>query len=197
MGRWLQEPVRVWHLLVAAGVAFIGYIYVGRTGNDMVAVLNLERALRVGLEDALMIRPRTKEFLLAYPALFIGLGLWVGGRRAAAWPWLLQGSVAGISVINTFAHAHSPLAVSALRSAYGLAGGAVVAAVAVLLGFIAMGLPPVRRRRASQGSGEAPGAGTPPGPGTASGAGRAPGAGAAPRAGATSGTGRTAGAGPG
>ncbi|MFS8666107.1 MAG: hypothetical protein LOD84_10620, partial [Limnochordales bacterium] len=85
----------------------------------------------------------------------------------------------------------------ALRSAYGLAGGAVVAAVAVLLGFIAMGLPPVRRRRASQGSGEAPGAGTPPGPGTASGAGRAPGAGAAPRAGATSGTGRTAGAGPG
>ncbi|HEY8417426.1 MAG TPA: DUF5693 family protein, partial [Limnochordales bacterium] len=143
--RWLFAPVRVWHVLAAAAVLLLGYIYVGRTGNDLVPVLQLEQWLRVGLEDALTVRPRTKEFLLGYPAALLGFGLWAAGRRALAWPLLVVGTVASISMINTFAHAHAPLAVSAVRSVYGLAAGTLVAGVVAVAFTVVRRLPPVQR----------------------------------------------------
>lgn len=154
---WLNAPVRVWHLLAAGAVLLAGYIYVGRTGNDMVAILDVERALRVTLENALAVRPRTKEFLLGYPALLIGLGLWAARRRALAWPFVAAGTVASISVINTFAHAHAPLAVSAVRSAYGFVAGVVVAAVAGGMVWLVRRLPPRSAGRAGTIPGAGPG----------------------------------------
>ena len=166
--RWLFSPVRVWHVLVAAAVLFFGYIYVGRTGNDMVPVLQLEQWMRVGLEDILTVRPRTKEFLLGYPAVLLGLGLWAAGRRAPAWPLLALGTVASISMINTFAHAHAPLAVSAVRSAYGFVAGALVAGVVAAAFWAVRRLPPVRRllRDLAQAASAASSAGGLAGPGT-------------------------------
>lgn len=197
---WLTAPVRVWHVLVGGLALLLAYVYVGRTGNDMVGVLELERALRVGLEDALVVRPRTKEFLLGYPAVLLGFAFWTAGRRAIAWPLLVTGTIASVSAINTFAHAHSPLAVSAVRSAYGLAGGSLVALV-VWLGLLAVRqVPAVRRLMATGGGiGGGPagwaGDGRPTGPGTGHGPATGHGRGAGPGLG--SGAGRGPGAGPG
>lgn len=143
--QWLNAPLRMWHVLAGAAVLALGYVYVGRTGNDLVGVLDVERAMRMVLEDALEIRPRTKEFLLGYPALLLAFGFWTAGPRLLAWPLLVAGTIASISVINTFAHAHSPLAVSAVRTAYGFAAGLAVAVLALAAVVLLRRLPPVRR----------------------------------------------------
>ncbi|MBO8142321.1 MAG: hypothetical protein H0Z37_09135 [Firmicutes bacterium] len=136
--QWLSAPVRVWHVLAGAFAAFLAYVYVGRTGNDMLPVLEVEQIFRMGLEEALSVRPRTKEFLLGYPALMAGLVLLAAGRPRMAWPCLVAGGIASISVLNTFAHAHSPLALSLLRSAYGLLSGIAVAGACGLAALIAV-----------------------------------------------------------
>ena len=107
-------------------VALAAVAYVLRTGNHSGLVTDWERLARGWLEDVFGVRPRTKEFLIGYPALWLGLALF-GARWRMAGPLLLAvGSVAYISLINTFAHAHSPLAISLARSAWGLALGSAV-----------------------------------------------------------------------
>lgn len=173
--QWLDAPVRIRHVLVGGVVLLLAYVYVGRTGNDLVAVLDVERALRLVLEDALEVRPRTKEFLLGYPALLVGFGLWTAGRRPVAWPFLVAGTIASISVINTFAHAHSPLMVSAVRSAYGFAAGLAVSVLAAAAVAVLRRTPPVQRWLATLGSRAWPPAGRAPQGSRASGPSRTPG----------------------
>lgn len=137
---WASRSVSLGELLVAAALAGILWIYVMRTGNDALPLPAFEASLRNLLEERLVARPRTKEFLIGHPALFIALTYWgvmVAGaraRRLAAGALLLLGTIGPISMINTFAHAHSALAVSLARTAYGLLlglflGGAAVAAI--------------------------------------------------------------------
>lgn len=116
------------HVVIAAAAALALFVMVARTGNHLLPVSAWELAAREALEEWLVVRPRTKEFLLGYPALLMGLAFFAGGRRGAGWPFVVAGTVAAISVINTFAHAHVGLAVSAVRSAYGLLLGAAVGA---------------------------------------------------------------------
>ena len=44
------------------------YVYVSRTGNTGTATA-FERSFRQFLDNVLGVRPRTKEFLIAYPVL--------------------------------------------------------------------------------------------------------------------------------
>lgn len=139
---WLASLYRlVWpigwrHVLVAIVVAGAAFVLVARTGHYVLPVPAWERAAREALERWLVVRPRTKEFLLGYPALVIGLVAFVGGYRNLAWPLLIAGSVASISVINTFAHAHVALSVSVVRMLYGMLFGVAVA----LVGLAVLGM---------------------------------------------------------
>lgn len=113
-------------------LAAAGY-YLARTGNELAPVWTPERWLRGWLEAALEVRPRTKEFVVGYPALALGLLLWrldLAGR----WPWLFAGvwaasTVAAISVVNSFAHVHTPVAITLWRLLNGLVAGAVTGGV--------------------------------------------------------------------
>jgi len=113
-------------LLAAAAV----FVLVARTGNNLLPVSSWELAFREALERWLVVRPRTKEFVFGYPALLLGLACFARGRRSWGWPLAVAGVVAPVSVVNTFSHAHVALWVSAVRTAYGLLLGAIVAAAA-------------------------------------------------------------------
>ncbi|WP_324717271.1 DUF5693 family protein [Carboxydochorda subterranea] len=147
--RWLVRPVRWVDAALAVVLVAAGAYYVLRTGNEAGAVSELERALRGWLETGLSVRPRTKEFLIGYPALAAGLFMWSRGW-AREWPLLWAGvmgaaSIAPVSVTNTFAHLHTPLVITLQRELNGMALGLLAAA---LVWAVAGRLEAGARRRA-------------------------------------------------
>jgi len=125
-----EAVIKYWQafaIVIALGVvAFM----VLRSGNESaVEVPGWERSLRALLDQLLVVRPRTKEFMLGYPALFVGLMLLLQRRPRVAWLLLAAGAIGQVSVLNTFCHLHTPLWVSLLRVFNGLWLGLVVGVV--------------------------------------------------------------------
>ena len=105
-------------------------LFVARSGNDPgVGVSATELKTRALLDKYLYVRPRTKEFLLGHPALFLGLAA-AASKRFPAYvlPLLVVGAIGQSSLMDTFCHLHTPLLVSALRGLIGWALGAVFGA---------------------------------------------------------------------
>lgn len=116
-----------WRTLLTFGVAgLLLAIYVMRSGNISAApVFGIEATLRQWLETVLRARPRTKEFLIGHPALF--LAAWAAkDRKRWVLPLLLIATTGQVSIFNTFVHLHTPVMLSLLRTIYGLALGTVV-----------------------------------------------------------------------
>ncbi|HHV43144.1 MAG TPA: hypothetical protein GXX57_00555 [Firmicutes bacterium] len=109
-----------WYLLFPVGLAFVYYLL--RTGTGLAPILQLERSIRQFLTEMLVVRPRFKEFLVGYPALWVAYG-WLAKGEGPRALWLATGSLAPISVLNSFCHAHTPLTISLYRSALGLVLG--------------------------------------------------------------------------
>jgi hypothetical protein len=114
----IKEPIRIIHLIGIAAIVF----YLIRSGNGQVkATLPYEVNLRNWLEQLLIIRPRTKEILIGYPALFLFFS-----QRSYNLPqtyrWLVGScaTLALVSFVNTFCHAHIPLEISIYRSILGI-----------------------------------------------------------------------------
>jgi hypothetical protein len=142
----LRMRVQIWHGVLAVILAGVGYIYLSRTGNDAgLGPTVIERIMRTFLERTLPARPRTKEFLIAWPTLFV-MYFFLFRRVKLFTPLLLLGVMLGItSVLNTFNHLWTPVYISVVRTVAGLGIGAIIGLIAgaVLLG--AYGL--FRRRR--------------------------------------------------
>ncbi|MGB9920692.1 MAG: DUF5693 family protein [Moorellales bacterium] len=127
----LSSPVTWWQLGGLAVLLGVAYIYTVRTGNEGVnLVFGWEREFRRWLDAMLVVRPRTKEFLLGHPALL--LGYYVGHRRYRALLWV-AGAIGQASIVNTFAHVHTPLTVALLRVANGLWLGLALGLVAIVV----------------------------------------------------------------
>lgn len=127
----LNKEVKYWHVLLLVIIAAIGYFYIGRTGNSG-SVSELELVFRQWLEDALYVRPRTKEFLIGFP--FFVLALYVMGINKKWGTILLIPAVIGfLSIVNTFTHLHIPVAVSLLRTLYSTVLGFVIGLVFIVI----------------------------------------------------------------
>lgn len=129
--RVLDVEVRYWHLLVFFLVAAIVGYYVIRSGNSGQAS-SLELSFRNWLEDVLYVRPRTKEFLIGFPAFLLGLYLsdkskWLGRI------FVIVGTIGFLSIVNTFSHIHIPLAISVLRTVYSLVFGYIIGIVLIVI----------------------------------------------------------------
>ncbi|MFH1368835.1 MAG: DUF5693 family protein [Elusimicrobiota bacterium] len=109
----LSFKIQLKHVLLVFA-AFLGIvILLLRTGNYNLLTSQPEYFFRDFLENIFGFRPRTKEFLIGQPLLFIGFAF----KR----PWLvLIGMIGQVSIINTFLHAHSPAAGSLARSIHGI-----------------------------------------------------------------------------
>lgn len=118
-------------LLVVGLLAVVGVVAVLllRTGDGILSVSIIEQQMRNGLEQLFLARPRTKEFLIAWPACALGVTAVALGWRKIAFPLGVLTTVGLSSVVNTFCHARAHLWISFVRSVLGLCLGAVLGLV--------------------------------------------------------------------
>ncbi|MCC6443419.1 MAG: hypothetical protein IT210_08175 [Armatimonadetes bacterium] len=122
-----ERPVLIGQVAFFLAATVILLFIVMRTGNDAgVGVSPLELKFRAILDRVLIVRPRTKEFLFGHPVLIAGLALAALGRRRWGTPLVVLAAIGQMSMINTFCHIHTPLAISAIRTANGLLWGGLI-----------------------------------------------------------------------
>jgi hypothetical protein len=123
----MQKPL-VWGTTIATfGILAILLFMQTRLGNDNPAgVSGLELKFRSIMDALLYVRPRTKEFLIGNPALFVGIALW--NRDQRLWGGLLLGvgAIGLTSIVNTFCHLHTPILLSMSRVGIGLVLGGII-----------------------------------------------------------------------
>ncbi|MDK2896410.1 MAG: hypothetical protein PWP04_530 [Candidatus Atribacteria bacterium] len=107
-------------VLLVMGVAAV--IYLTRSGNfPILPASGLELRMRSFLENLLFIRPRTKEFLIGYPALWLLLAY----RKEQWYPiyhfvlWVAVG-IGFTTMFNSFCHLHTPWSYILLRFGHAL-----------------------------------------------------------------------------
>ncbi|BCG61368.1 DUF5693 family protein [Paenibacillus sp. URB8-2] len=135
-GKLLRTPVTLAMVAAAAVLGVIGLYYLSRTGNSGTAS-SYELAFRNFMESVFGVRPRSKEFLLAHPVFILGTFLALKYRNAA---YLMIVAVIGqLSMVDTFAHIHSPVLISLVRGLLGLGLGLILGVIAVIVWQIAEG----------------------------------------------------------
>ena len=126
----LRMEVRVWHLAaLAAAVGAVAYLTL-RSDNTG-AAFDLELFARQELENLLYVRPRTKEFLIGFPALVLAILL--TPRTRYGWWLYAVGAIGTASALDTFTHFHAPMLVSTVRTVLGIAIGFGIGLVLALL----------------------------------------------------------------
>ena len=127
----LDQPVLVKVVMIGGVIMLALLIYLSRTGNESAVISPLELSFRNFLDSILGVRPRTKEFLLGHPLML--LLLYLGYKNNNYLPLLMGGAIGQISLINTYAHIHTPLAVSLLRSFHGLWLGILIGVILIAI----------------------------------------------------------------
>lgn len=117
----------LWIVLAAIAGGAVLY-YLSRTGNEG-QVSSLELSFRSFMENTLGVRPRNKEFLLAHP-LFV-LGAYLAIRYKNALYLMLIGVIGQLSIVDTFAHLHTPIDISGLRVLYGVVLGIIISLILI------------------------------------------------------------------
>lgn len=132
--RVLGQPITVAHLLGVGVMGVVAYVYLGRSGHTAgIEVSQAEIQVRDFLEQVMVARPRTKEFLIGWPALMLAAWAAVRGYRVFMIPLLIGGGVATTSLANTFQHLRTELLISVWRTANGVILGLIVGMVAMAL----------------------------------------------------------------
>jgi hypothetical protein len=134
MKEMMNASIRVWMILLGVILLGVGYYYIGRTGNESsIQVSGTEMLFRNMLEDQLIARPRSKEFLFAFPAVMMVVYTSIRGFKL--WPILFGlASVIGMtSVNNTFMHIRTPLYLGFARTGYSLLFGIVIGIVGIFI----------------------------------------------------------------
>jgi len=132
-GLSLKKPVlSLGSILILAVFGAVLFVLINRTGNySVIPIPRWELSFRTWLENTLWVRPRTKEFLMGFPALMAAGGLAaMGYDRWAGWLYIaaLLGTV---SMMNTFSHFHMAALISVVRSLEGIVLGAIFGTAAL------------------------------------------------------------------
>ncbi len=130
----LNVRISLWMILIAAVIGAVGYYYIMRTGHDSnVEVSGMEMLFRNKLEELLLARPRTKEFMIAFPAIM--LTVYCAVRRLKFWTVIfgIAGVLGMTSVCNTFMHIRTPLYLGFVRTGYSLIFGIIIGTILVIV----------------------------------------------------------------
>jgi hypothetical protein len=110
------------------------YLVLERSGNQSdIAPSSFELALRSHLTSILQVRPRFKEFVVAWPALMLVPALLPVDRRRWGWLFVLAAGMGLGDLIDTFSHLHTPLLVGVERVINGGVLGALIGGAAVFV----------------------------------------------------------------
>ncbi len=130
----VTDNIKIGYAVLAGIVLYVGYIYLARTGHETnVKPSEFELMARNILEIKLLARPRTKEFLIAFPAVLVALDFAFNRRKLLLFMTGLLVALGQTSVANTFSHLRTPMYLSILRLTYGLIIGIVVGVIYVLI----------------------------------------------------------------
>jgi len=125
----LQKQISYGALLVIIVLGAVLAVYVTRSGNSG-STSELELAFRQFLDNTLGVRPRTKEILIGYPVL---LALLYYGYKERYIIFVIFAIMGPISLVNTYAHIHTPILISLIRSGYGILIGAIIGLILIWL----------------------------------------------------------------
>lgn len=130
----LNLDIKVWMVLLTMIVGGIGIYYIMRTGHESSAqVSSLEMLFRNTLEDHLLARPRTKEFLFAFPMLVLFVYAVRNDMKLISFIFGLGATIGLTSVVNTFMHIRTPLFLGLARTGYSLIFGIILSIIAVCI----------------------------------------------------------------
>ncbi len=117
-----QKELKIKHLIYFLGFSCLMFYYIIRTSNEgAMYMLPYEREIRRFLERVFEVRPRTKEFLLLYPAIFIISSRSIIRKKNLGYYITLLFILIGQGCIfNTFMHFHIPFSISLMRTFNGL-----------------------------------------------------------------------------
>ena len=129
----------IWGELFLIGMMMLAMLIMALRSDNVSNVPAWEVAFREFMERALLVRPRTKEFLIGYPALalywyVVRKGYMPHYREAVR----IVSVLAFSSAVNTFCHFHTLICLSLIRTLNGwwlgmLLGGAAVASLNYLI----------------------------------------------------------------
>ena len=124
----------LWGELMLCGVLLVGLGLVLFRSDNVAFIPGFEARTRAALERWLVARPRSREVFLGYPSLLL-LALLMKENLWARYREVLRiGVVLGFaSVVNSFCHFHTPIALILLREFHGLWTGLLLGVVLVAL----------------------------------------------------------------
>ncbi len=129
---FFRQPVRYGYVFLGLVAAVGAFVYLQRSGNfPIIPVPNLELKLRAFLEDTLIARPRGKEFMVGYPMMGLAALAYLRSYRRWVWPLLVGATTAGVSVVNSFSHLRTPVAIAFMRGVHGAWLGVIITLVGV------------------------------------------------------------------
>ncbi|WP_438348826.1 DUF5693 family protein [Paenibacillus sp. FA6] len=136
MGTILRSRITVMGVIVVGIIGVVGLYYLSRTGNGG-SVTSIEMTFRTLMEDTFGVRPRNKEFMMAHPIFLLGIFMSIKYRNAV---YMMVVAVIGqLSMVDTFAHIHTPLTISLVRDLLGLGLGLIIGLIAIAAWQIAEG----------------------------------------------------------
>jgi hypothetical protein len=124
----LAMPLTVLWIVGIGLIAVVGMYYLSRTGNSG-QVTGLELQFRSLMENTFGVRPRIKEFMLGHPIFLVGIFLALRYRWAMI--LLIPATIGQLSMVDTFAHIHTPFLLSLIRGVLGLGIGALIGLVGI------------------------------------------------------------------
>ena len=127
--------IQVYWVILAAIFGGIAYYYILRSGN-VNSIGFLEQGMRTKITDFFVERPRTKEFLLGYPALMLFVFYMKKGHRPLGWAFAVGSSILAASISNTFCHVFTGTTTIYMRVINGLLLGVLTCIVVYFVNWI-------------------------------------------------------------
>jgi len=130
----LNHEIKIYYAIIAVIAAAVAYVYISRTGHETnIQPSTIEMVTRNFMEYVLLARPRTKEFLIAFPAMFAAV--YAAGKKSEFFTgmFMLLSAMGTSSVINTFSHIRTPIYLSLARTVIALGFGIAIGCVLVII----------------------------------------------------------------
>lgn len=133
--------IKIGYLVILGIAGVIGYVYIARSGHETnLQPSTMEMIFRNILEYKLLARPRTKEFLLAFPMVVASIVIVRSHIKELIFPVGLIAVIGFSSIANTFSHLRTPIYLSVVRTAYSVGFGLIVGIFAAVLAMYALKL---------------------------------------------------------
>lgn len=131
---FLNQNVKIYYVLLVAIVGIAGYIYISRTGHETeIQPSDIEMIFRNFMENVLIARPRTKEFLMAFPAVFGVVFMANKKQSLTTFLFMTVAAIGSSSIINTFCHFRTPIYLSFVRTIISLGFGIFIGIIAIIV----------------------------------------------------------------